>query len=202
MLIYEQPDEALMELARSEQPEVSSGAFEEIVRRYINKLLARAYCRIRNHDTCEDIVQDTLTAVWKERFVFNKTIAKFSTWLYNILKNQINMYLRDSQKERDMISLSRVEEDKDDFLAVSDTPESIPGVSESNLAKLHEAIVQFLTDDEQRLYKLRVIDKMLYKDIAQLPEYKNAEIDAETLMRRVERYKNKLIELLEMEKKL
>jgi len=202
MLIDEQPDEALIELARSEQPEVSSGAFEEIVRRYLNKLLARAYCRIRNHDTCDDIVQDTLTAVWKERFVFDKTIAKFSTWLYNILKNQIDKYLRDSQKEREMISLSRVQEDKDEFLSLSDSPESIPGVSESRLARLHEVIVQLLTDDEQSLYKLREIDKMKYEDIAKLDEYKKEGADEATLMKRVERYKHKIIELLEMEKKL
>jgi hypothetical protein len=47
-----QSDEILMEMTRSEVPEISSGAFEEITGRYLNKLLAGAYCRIRNRATC------------------------------------------------------------------------------------------------------------------------------------------------------
>jgi RNA polymerase sigma factor (sigma-70 family) len=193
MLIFEQPDESLMEMTRSEMPEISSGAFDEITGRYQNRLLAGAYCRIRNRATCEDIVQNTLIAVWQERFVFDKTIAKFSTWVYNILKNQIDKYLRDSQKERDMISLSRVEEDKDDFLAVCD----FAGDSEIKLAKLHEVVLKYLKGDEQKLYKLREIDKLKYKDIVRLPEYEGTGIDEETLMKRIQRCKHKIIKMLE-----
>jgi hypothetical protein len=43
---------------------------------------------------------------------------------------------------------------------------------------------------------------MKYEDIAKLDEYKKEGADEATLMKRVERYKHKIIELLEMEKKL
>jgi len=191
MLIFQQSDEDLMGLVVLGE----SGTFEELVRRYQNRLLAVAYRSLRAHATAEDIVQDTLTAVWQERFSFDKSIAKFSTWVYNILRNQIDKYLRDSQKMRQMISLSSVEEDKD-ILAIS--PVWFEHLPENRLVKLKEIVLRYLTGEEQQLYHLKEEEGLSYEEISRIPPFKGVKIA--TLKKRRQYYKDKIIEALEIEK--
>jgi RNA polymerase sigma-70 factor (ECF subfamily) len=191
MLIFQQSDEDLMALAALDQ----NGPFDELVRRYQNRLLATAYRSIRNHATAEDIVQEAFITVWEERRRFDKNIAKFSTWIYTILQNKITDYLRKRYLEKDTISLSAVEEDKD-MLAIS--PAWFDNLSESQLAKLKEIVLRYLTAEEQQLYHLKEEEGLSYEEISQIPPFNEVKIT--TLWKWRQRYKDKIIEMLDMEK--
>lgn len=195
-------DEDLMELVVLGQGE----AFKELVRRYENRFLATAYRAISDHDSAEDITQETFTAIWNDRHRFNKNIAKFSTWAYIILRQQIDKYLRDSRKTRRMVSLSAVEEDKD-ILAILSGPAPtgasgretwFEGLSESRLAQLKEIVLRYLSQEEQQLYHLKKEEGLSYEAISRLPPFKGVKVA--TLKKRRQRYKDKIIEVLEMEK--
>jgi len=201
MLIFQESDEYLMELAALDQ----NGPFDELVRRYQNRLLATTYRSIRDHDTAEDIVQNTFITVWQDRHRFNKNIAKFSTWVYIILRQQIDKYLRDSRNMRQMISLSSVEEDKDMLVILPDSQTGPGGsaawfedLSESQLAKVREIVLRYLTAEEQQLYHLKEEEGLSYEEISQIPPFNGVKIA--TLKKRRQYYKDKIIEALEMEK--
>jgi RNA polymerase sigma factor (sigma-70 family) len=194
MLIYSESDEDLMELVKTQSP----GAFEEIIRRYSNRLLARTFRQIENHDIAEDIVQDTLTAVCEESDKYDKNIAKFSTWIYTILKNQIDKYLRDSRKSREMVSLSNVEEDKDEFLIISQPLSGFENLSESKLLKIRDIVRQYFDDDEKILYEFKEERGFSYEQIHRQRKFRRVSIPA--LKKRRERYLEKIIEILEIEK--
>lgn len=175
-----------------------SAPFEELVRRYQNRFLATAYRSLRDHDTAEDITQETFTAVWRARQQFNKNLAKFSTWAYTILQNQINMYLRNSQKNRQAVSLSAVEQDKDILTIFRGRTTWFEDLSESRLARIREIVLQYLTEEEQQLYHLKEEEGLSYEAISQMPPFKG--VSEATLMKRRQRYKDKIIAALEMEK--
>lgn len=180
-------DESLMELVCQGQ----ASAFEELIRRDENKLLAVAYRSLKDHSTAEDLVGDTFTAVWEQRRSFDKNIAKFSTWVYTILRNQIDKFLRDSQKTREMISLSSVEGDKDEYSVAEKWFEDLP---DSRLEILKDAVMRALSDNEKRLYYLKDELGLSYEQISQQEPFKD--ISIVTLKKRRQYYKKKLIKAL------
>lgn len=201
MLIFQQSDEDLMALAALDQ----NGPFDELVRRYENRLLATAYRSIRNHDTAEDIVQDVFITVWEERRRFDKTIAKFSTWIYNILQNKITDYLRKRYLEKGNISLSVVEEDKDMLAILSDNQSDqssskrwFDDLSENQLDKLKEIVLRYLDKEDQLLFQLKDEEGLSYEEIKQKAPFKGVKIA--TLKKRRQYLKEKIIEALEIEK--
>jgi len=188
MLIFQQSDEDLMGLVVLGEP----GAFDELVRRYQNRLLAVAYRSIRDPDTVEDVVQITFITAWEDRKRFDKNIAKFSTWIYTILQNKITDFLRRRYLEKSNISLSMVEEDKD-MLAIS--PAWFEHLSESRLAKVKEIVLRYLTKEEQQLYQLKDEKGLSYKEIS-----KKLGVEIATLKKRRQYYKDKIREALALEK--
>ena len=68
-------------------------AFEQLVRRYSDKLLAVTRRYLRNEDDAQDALQDTFLSVFRviDQFEGN---AQLSTWLYRIASNAALMKLR------------------------------------------------------------------------------------------------------------
>lgn len=64
-------------------------AYRHIVDKYLPKLWRFAFNVLRNEQEAEDIVQDVLMSVWKNRQSWNQQgPAKFSTWIYRITLNR------------------------------------------------------------------------------------------------------------------
>ena len=194
MLIFNQSDEDLMDWVCLGQ----TGPFEELVRRYENKFLAVAFRKTRNQASAEDIAQDVFTFISQEPQRFDRKIAKFSTWAYAILQNQIDKYIRDNWINQQMISLALADEDRDDLLASAEQ-NWFEDCSTARLQKLKELVLKYLNPEEQILYHLKEEEKLLYDEIAQQEPFKSEGISADTLMKRRQRYIEKLIAALEME---
>ena len=58
----------------------NTGAFNELVQRYKDKLLNYVYYYFNDLDTAEDIVQDTFLKLYTHKNSY-KEVAKFSTWI-------------------------------------------------------------------------------------------------------------------------
>ena len=76
-------DILLAAIARSDER-----AFRELVERHIDRAYALALRILRNGADAEDVVQDTMLKVWKQRGTWQAGKARFSTWLYRVVTNR------------------------------------------------------------------------------------------------------------------
>jgi len=96
------PDVRLMLLVR----DGNAAAFEELVRRYQNRVLAVLRHLIPNRQNAEDLTQDVFLRVYRarENYVPN---AKFSTWLFTITHNVAKNAVRQLSRRRECQSDSQ-----------------------------------------------------------------------------------------------
>ena len=79
-------------------------AFDEIVRRYANKIYGFALRITRNSSDAEEIFQEVFLTLTKKLDTFRGE-SKFSSWLYRVTVNASYMYLRSQKKYESNISL-------------------------------------------------------------------------------------------------
>lgn len=75
-------------------------AYATLVRRHIDPLYNYAYRLCRSAGEAEDLVQDTLLAVWQKPHQFNPARAKLSTWLHRIAHNR---FIDGRRKQRPLL---------------------------------------------------------------------------------------------------
>ena len=74
-------------------------AYNELVDRYKDRLLNFVFRYFNNREQAEDVVQDTLIKLYTHASYY-KNIAKFSTWIYTIAKNNALTELRKYKRKR------------------------------------------------------------------------------------------------------
>lgn len=82
-------------------------AFEELVKRYEDKVYRLAFRFVRNETEAKEIVQDTFLSLWRKIDSF-KGDAQFSSWLYRVTANAALMRLR-SQRRHAEVSTEELE---------------------------------------------------------------------------------------------
>ncbi len=75
-----------------------SSAFDEIVRRYKDRIYNVAYRLLGNHEDAQDVAQEVFVKAYKGIRGFRGT-AKVYTWLYSIAGNLAKNRLRDSHRK-------------------------------------------------------------------------------------------------------
>lgn len=94
-------DEKLIETFINEN---NQSAFEEIVRRYVDKIYGLALRITRNPNDAEEVLQEVFLTLAKKIGTFRRE-AKFSSWLYRVTVNASYMYLRSQRKHETDTSL-------------------------------------------------------------------------------------------------
>ena len=74
-------------------------AYNELVNRYKDKLLNFVFRYFNNREQAEDVVQDTLIKLYTHASYY-KNIAKFSTWIFTIAKNNALTELRKNKRKQ------------------------------------------------------------------------------------------------------
>jgi len=87
------PDTRLMLAVRDDEP----GAFEELVEKYQNRLVAVLHHLVGHAQEAEDLAQEVFLRVYRARKKY-RARAKFSTWLFTIANNLASNALRDRQR--------------------------------------------------------------------------------------------------------
>jgi len=67
--------------------------FNELYARYFQRVYNFTFLRLRNHADCEEIVQETFTAVFRSIEAFRGQSSLLS-WIYGIAKNTVNNHIR------------------------------------------------------------------------------------------------------------
>src|SRR5579862_5145523 len=111
-------DAALVERSRRED----MGAYDELVRRYQERIYATVYHMTSNHEDANDLVQETFIKAFRALKSF-KGDSSFYTWVYRIAVNKSINFLK-QRKNRVQMSLNDVdfnaENDPDLVALVSD----------------------------------------------------------------------------------
>ncbi|MER3445836.1 MAG: RNA polymerase subunit sigma [Candidatus Dadabacteria bacterium] len=94
-------DEKLIEIFITKNDQ---SAFEEIVKRYCEKIYRLALRITRNSSDAEEVLQEVLFTLMMKIDTFRGE-SKFSTWLYRVTVNAIYMHLRTEKKHESDVSL-------------------------------------------------------------------------------------------------
>ena len=145
------------------------GAYDDLVRRYQQRIYATVYHMTSNHEDANDIAQDAFIKGFSALKTF-KGGSTFYTWVYRIAVNKTLNFLK-SRKHRSAMSLNdmdfNMEHDPDLVALVSDkTPRRDIALSELQ-EKLNEAM-QKLSEQHRLVVTLHDVQGLPHEEIAEI----------------------------------
>jgi RNA polymerase sigma-70 factor (ECF subfamily) len=161
-------NESDLSLVRRAQEEDSS-AYDELIRRYQQRIYATLYHMTSNHDDANDLTQETFIKGYRALKGF-KGDSSFYTWIYRIAVNKTINFLK-TRKNRVQMSLNdvdyQVEHDPDLVALVSDkTPRR-----DLNLAELQEKLnvaMQKLSEHHRMVVTLHDVQGLSHEEIGKI----------------------------------
>jgi RNA polymerase sigma factor (sigma-70 family) len=163
--LAELDDHALVRQALDGQLE----AYDELVRRYQQRVYTTVYNMTANHEDANDLVQDAFIRGYQALASF-KGDSSFYTWVYRIAINKTLNFLK-SRKNKTAMSLNdldlNAENDPDLVALISEkTPRRDAALNELQ-EKLNEAL-QKLSEPHRMVVVLHDVQGVSHEDIARL----------------------------------
>ena len=163
------PTEEQSLVRRSQQGDMA--AYDDLVRRYQERIYATIYHMTSNHEDANDLAQETFIKAFQAIKSF-KGGSSFYTWVYRIAVNKTINFLK-QRKNRTHMSLNdldfNAEHDPDLVALVSDkTPRR-----EVNLAELQEKLntaMQKLSEPHRLVVTLHDVQGLPHDEIAEIME--------------------------------
>ena len=160
------PEEAVL-VKRARQGDL--GAYDELVRRYQERIYATIYHMTANHEDANDLAQEAFIKAYQALKSF-KGGSSFYTWVYRIAVNKTINFLK-QRKNKAHMSLDdldfNAEHDPDLVALISDkTPRR-----EINLAELHEKLneaMQKLSEPHRLVVTLHDVQGLSHEEIAEI----------------------------------
>src|SRR6478736_5434740 len=149
--------------------EQDSSAYDELIRRYQQRIYATVYHMTSNHEDANDLTQETFIKGYRALKGF-KGDSSFYTWVYRIAVNKTINFLK-QRKNRSHMSLNdldfNAEHDPDLVALVSDkTPRREANLSELQ-EKLNEAM-QKLSDSHRLVVTLHDVQGLSHEEIGKI----------------------------------
>jgi RNA polymerase sigma factor (sigma-70 family) len=144
-------------------------AYDELVRRYQERIYATIYHMTANHEDANDLAQEAFIKAFQALKSF-KGGSSFYTWVYRIAVNKTINFLK-QRKNRSQMSLNdldfNAEHDPDLVALISDrTPRREASLSELQ-EKLNEAM-QKLSEPHRLVVTLHDVQGMSHEEIAKI----------------------------------
>ncbi|HZO85132.1 MAG TPA: sigma-70 family RNA polymerase sigma factor [Verrucomicrobiae bacterium] len=145
------------------------GAYDELIRRYQERIYATVYHMTSNHEDANDLTQETFIKGFQALKSF-KGDSSFYTWVYRIAVNKTINFLK-QRKNRTHLSLNdldfNAENDPDLVALVSDrTPRRDIGLSELQ-QKLNKAM-QKLSEPHRLVVTLHDVQGLSHEEIGHI----------------------------------
>nr|WP_232824797.1 sigma-70 family RNA polymerase sigma factor [Algibacillus agarilyticus] len=96
---------ALIDFMRAIATQRCQHAFSQVFKHFAPKIKAISIKKYGSEALAMEIVQDTMTNVWRKAHLFNETKGAVSTWIYTIMRNVTFDILRKSKSSQE-ISIS------------------------------------------------------------------------------------------------
>jgi len=163
------PEEESSLVRRAREGDMS--AYDDLVRRYQERIYATIYHMTSNHEDASDLAQESFIKAFQALHSF-KGGSSFYTWIYRIAVNKTINFLK-QRKNRAQMSLNdldfNAEHDPDLVALISDkTPRR-----DVNLAELQEklnAAMQKLSDHHRLVVTLHDVQGLSHEEIAKIME--------------------------------
>jgi RNA polymerase sigma-70 factor (ECF subfamily) len=160
-----EPETSLVRKAR----EGSMEAYEDLVKRYQERVYATVYNMTSNHEDANDLTQEAFIKGFRALKSF-KGGSSFYTWVYRIAVNKTINFLK-QRKNKTQMSLDdldfHAEHDPDLVALISDkTPRREAGLSELQ-EKLNEAM-QKLSEPHRLVIALHDVQGLSHEEIAKI----------------------------------
>ena len=141
-------------------------AYNELVKRYKDRLLNFVFRYFNNVEQAEDVVQDTLIKLYTHANYY-KNVAKFSTWIFTIAKNNALTELRKNKRKR----TDSLYTDDGRFLDIGSKEESLESKVQNELAI--DQLNKFLDEIPENFriaVVLRDFQELSYEEISKILE--------------------------------
>ncbi|RAU82574.1 RNA polymerase sigma factor [Pontibacter arcticus] len=147
-------------LEKFANPESRNVAFNQLVRKYQQKVYWHIRKMVIDHDDTDDLTQEVFLKVWKNLENFRQD-AQLFTWIYRIATNECLTFLA-SKKRRFFLPINDVAAELSKKIDASAT---ISG-DEIQL-KLQKALLK-LPDKQRLVFNMKYYDEMKYEEISQV----------------------------------
>lgn len=169
-----EPADALPKNPRAEEMDLvkraqqgDMGAYDDLVRRYQERIYATVYHMTSNHEDANDLAQEAFIKAYQALKSF-KGGSSFYTWIYRIAVNKTINFLK-QRKNRVQVSLNdldfNAEHDPDLVALISDkTPRRDAGLAE--LQEKLNAALQKLSEHHRLVVTLHDVQGLSHEEIA------------------------------------
>ena len=141
-------------------------AYNELVKRYKDRLLNFVFRYFNNVEQAEDVVQDTLIKLYTHASYY-KNVAKFSTWIFTIAKNNALTELRKNKRKKP----DSLWTDDGKFIDISSKEESLESKVQNEIAI--DQLNKFLDEIPENFriaVVLRDFQELSYEEISKILE--------------------------------
>ena len=146
-------------------------AYDELVRRYQQRIYATVYHMTSNHEDANDLAQEAFIKAYQALKTF-KGGSSFYTWVYRIAVNKTLNFLK-QRKSRTAMSLNDLdfsaENDPDLVALISDKTPRREALLGELQQKLNEALQQ-LSEAHRMVVTLHDVQGMAHEEIAEIME--------------------------------
>ena len=140
--------------------------YNELVKRYKDRLLNFVFRYFNNVEQAEDVVQDTLIKLYTHASYY-KNVAKFSTWIFTIAKNNALTELRKNKRKK----TDSLWTDDGKFIDISSKEESLESKVQNEIAI--DQLNKFLDEIPENFriaVVLRDFQELSYEEISKILE--------------------------------
>ncbi|EJF09144.1 MULTISPECIES: RNA polymerase sigma factor [Pontibacter] len=147
-------------LEKFANPDSRNLAFNQLIRKYQQKIYWHVRKMVIDHDDADDLTQEVFIKVWKNLENFRQD-AQLYTWLYRIATNECLTFLS-SKRKKFFLPINDVAAELTEKI---DSSPSIDG-DEIQL-KLQKALLR-LPDKQRLVFNMKYYDELKYEEISEI----------------------------------
>jgi RNA polymerase sigma-70 factor (ECF subfamily) len=147
-------------LEKFKNPDSRNWAFNQLVRKYQQKVYWHVRKMVIDHDEADDLTQEVFIKIWKHLPDFRQD-ARLYTWIYRIATNECLNFLK-SKKRRFFLPINDISEELSQKIDANMGPDA----DEIQL-KLQKALLK-LPDKQRLVFNMRYYDELKYEEIAEI----------------------------------
>jgi RNA polymerase sigma factor (sigma-70 family) len=164
-----QPVEEAMLVEKARKGDL--GAYDELVRRYQERIYATVYHMTANHEDANDLAQEAFIKAFQALRTF-KGGSSFYTWVYRIAVNKTINFLK-QRKNRSLMSLNDLDlnaEHDPDLVALISEKTPRREISLSELQEKLNTAMQKLSEPHRLVVTLHDVQGLSHEEIAKIME--------------------------------
>ncbi|TGD79573.1 RNA polymerase sigma factor [Hymenobacter wooponensis] len=147
-------------LAKFDDPASRNVAFNQLVRKYQQKVYWHVRKMVIDHDDADDLTQDVFMKVWNNLANFRRD-ASLYTWIYRIATNECLSFLS-SKRRRFFLPINDVGAE------LAAKLEADPGLAGDDIERRLQKAILRLPDKQRLVFNMKYYDEITYEQMAEI----------------------------------